>query len=157
MLLETVFWTHWGNWLLSVCKLEAGNSPHPGPRSLWEKGLRMSFQFHRLRCSCQGQGNGKARWKGPDVCRNGGADGAKAGGLAVAAGEISVGRQKSCHPQIIKKIKTRNSEIGQSLNERSQLLLKLSCLERVYQKKKPSVKISCVVFLEPGSSIQTQG
>ena len=91
------------------------------------------------------------------MCRNGGADGAKAGGLAVAAGEISVGRQKSCHPQIIKKIKTRNSEIGQSLNERSQLLLKLSCLERVYQKKKPSVKISCVVFLEPGSSIQTHG
>ena len=68
----------------------------------------------------------------------------EAGGLAVAAGETSVGGQKSCHPQIIRKIENRNSEVGQSLN------LKLSCLERVYQEKKkknPSVKISCVVFL----------
>lgn len=38
------------------------------------------------------------------MCRDGGAGGAKAGGLAMAAGEISVGGQKSCHPQIIKKI-----------------------------------------------------
>ena len=77
----------------------------------------------------------------------------EAGGLAVAAGETSVGGQKSCHPQIIRKIENRNSEVGQSLN------LKLSCLERVYQEKKknPSVKISCVVFLEQASSIQTQG
>ena len=78
----------------------------------------------------------------------------EAGGLAVAAGETSVGGQKSCHPQIIRKIENRNSEVGQSLN------LKLSCLERVYQgekkKKNPSVKI-CVVFLEQASSIQTQG
>lgn len=105
------------------------NSPHPGPRSLWEGGLRMSFHFHRPRCPCQGQRSGKARWKGPDVCRGGGAGGAE-GGLAVAARETSVGGQKSCHPQIIRKIKNRNSEVGQSLN------LKLSCLERVYQKKK---------------------
>ena len=54
----------------------------------------------------------------------------EAGGLAVAAGETSVGGQKSCHPQIIRKIENRNSEVGQSLN------LKLSCLERAYQEKK---------------------
>lgn len=63
------------------------------------------------------------------MCRGGGAGGAE-GGLAVAARETSVGGQKSCHPQIIRKIENRNSEAGQSLN------LKLSCLERVYQKKK---------------------
>ena len=37
------------------------------------------------------------------MCRNGGAGGAKVGGLAMASGEISVGGQKSCHPQIIKE------------------------------------------------------
>lgn len=62
-------------------------------------------------------------------------------------------------PTNYKENRKRNSEIGQSLNERSQLLLKLSCLERLYQEKEknPSVKISCVVFLELGSSVQTQG
>lgn len=49
--------------------------------------------------------SGKARWKGPDVCRDRGAGSSKQE-LLWLLGRVSVGGQKSCHLQIIKKNKS---------------------------------------------------
>lgn len=73
---------------------------------------------------------------------------ADAGSLTKVARELSMGGQESCHPQIIKKIENRNFDIGQSMNERSKFLLNTSVLGKNVSEKNPSVKISCVVFLE---------
>ena len=73
---------------------------------------------------------------------------AEAGSLTNVAREISMGGQESCRPQIIKKIENRNSEISQSMNVRSKVLLNTSVFGKSVSEKNPSVKISCVVFLE---------
>lgn len=49
--------------LLPVCKLKAGNTPHPGHRSLWEGGPEDELPLLRAKVpvrSCQEQRNGEA-------------------------------------------------------------------------------------------------
>lgn len=65
-----------------------------------------------------------------------------------------MGGQKPCHPQIIKEIDNRNSEIGQSMNERSKFLLKVLCLESVSEKNLP-VKVSGVLWVSGAGMLHT--